>query len=64
MFPYRYHGNRKILLPWGVQLHHIFYSVHILDEMHIIMHAREFPLNGMHNARNRFINNRPSFEFS
>ena len=25
--PYCYHGNRKILLPWGVQLHHIFYSV-------------------------------------
>ena len=22
-----YHGNSKILLPWGVQLHHIFYSV-------------------------------------
>ena len=21
-----YHGNSKILLPWGVQLHHIFYS--------------------------------------
>ena len=25
--PYCYHGNSKILLPWGVQLHHIFYSV-------------------------------------
>ena len=25
--PYCYHGNRKILLPWGIQLHHIFYSV-------------------------------------
>ena len=24
--PYCYHGNRKILLPWGIQLHHIFYS--------------------------------------
>ena len=23
---YCYHGNRKILLPWGVQLHHIFYT--------------------------------------
>ena len=22
--PYCYHGNMKILLPWGVQLHHIF----------------------------------------
>ena len=22
--PYCYHGNRKILLPWGIQLHHIF----------------------------------------
>ena len=22
-----YHGNNKILLPWGVQLHHVFYSV-------------------------------------
>ena len=22
-----YHGNSKILLPWGVQLHHVFYSV-------------------------------------
>ena len=25
--PYCYHGNSKILLPWGVQLHHVFYSV-------------------------------------
>ena len=25
--PNCYHGNRKILLPWGVQLHHNFYSV-------------------------------------
>ena len=23
-----YHGNSKILLPWGVQLHRIFYSVY------------------------------------
>ena len=23
-----YHGNSKILLPWGVQLHRVFYSVH------------------------------------
>ena len=23
-----YHGNMKILLPWGVPIHHIFYSVH------------------------------------
>ena len=22
-----YHGNMKILLPWGVLIHHIFYSV-------------------------------------
>ena len=22
-----YHGNSKILLPWGVPIHHIFYSV-------------------------------------
>ena len=22
-----YHGNSKILLPWGVQLHRVFYSV-------------------------------------
>ena len=22
-----YHGNSKILLPWGVQLHCVFYSV-------------------------------------
>ena len=21
-----YHGNSKILLPWGVQLHRVFYS--------------------------------------
>ena len=26
-YPYCYHGNSKILLPWGVQLHHIFYCV-------------------------------------
>ena len=28
-----YHGNSKILLPWGVQLHHVFYSVivHVHD---------------------------------
>ena len=25
--PYCYHGNSKILLPWGVQLHRVFYSV-------------------------------------
>ena len=25
--PYCYHGNSKILLPWGVQLHRFFYSV-------------------------------------
>ena len=24
--PYCYHGNSKILLPWGVQLHRVFYS--------------------------------------
>ena len=24
---YQNHGNRRLLLPWGVQLHHIFYSV-------------------------------------
>ena len=23
-----YHGNSKILLPWGVQLHRVFYSVY------------------------------------
>ena len=22
-----YHGNGKMLLPWGVQLHRVFYSV-------------------------------------
>ena len=22
-----YHGNKKILLPWGIPIHHIFYSV-------------------------------------
>ena len=22
-----YHGNSKILLPWGVPIHHVFYSV-------------------------------------
>ena len=27
--PYCYHGNSTILLPWGVQLHRIFYSVPI-----------------------------------
>ena len=25
--PCCYHGNSKILLPWGVQLHRVFYSV-------------------------------------
>ena len=25
-----YHGNMKILLPWGVPIHHIFYSVLLL----------------------------------
>ena len=24
--PYCYHGNSKILLPWGVPIHHVFYS--------------------------------------
>ena len=23
-----YHGNSKILLPWGVPIHHVFYSVY------------------------------------
>ena len=28
--PYCYHRNSKILLPWGVQLHRIFYSVCVI----------------------------------
>ena len=28
--PYCYHGNSKILLPWGVQLHRVFYSVQMI----------------------------------
>ena len=28
--PYYYHGNNKILLPWGVQLHRVFYSVYVI----------------------------------
>ena len=27
--PYCYHGSSKILLPWGVQLHRVFYSVFV-----------------------------------
>ena len=25
-----YHGNSKILLPWGVPIHRVFYSVYVL----------------------------------
>ena len=27
---YCYHGNSKILLPWGVQLHRVFYNAVII----------------------------------
>ena len=36
-----YHGNSKILLPWGVLIHHVFYSVApgILPELARVQHS-------------------------
>ena len=43
-----YNGNMKILLPWGVPIHRIFYSVYDdLDTFHGDIHPPE--LNGPHN---------------
>ena len=37
--PYCYHGNSKILLPWGVQLHRVFYSVVFIYSSYNINYA-------------------------
>ena len=33
-----YHGNSKILLPWGVPIHHVFYSVVVDPHMYTEMY--------------------------
>ena len=35
------HGNSKILLPWGVQLHRVFYSVSEADKFVLSLQFKE-----------------------